>query len=72
MSNSAIRPAAAANSQALSDLAPQHVRPTTATVDDIVEQALAVLDEESHDWLQDDRRRNSISEWMGPRPSSAS
>lgn len=72
MSNSAIRHAAAVNSQALSDLAPHHARPTGATVDDIVEQALAVLDEESRDWVQDDRRRNPTSERMGPRPSSAS
>jgi hypothetical protein len=72
MSNSAIRHTAAVSSPALSDLAPHHARPTRAAVDDIVEQALAVLDEESHDWVQDDRRRNPISERMGPGPSSAS
>jgi hypothetical protein len=72
MSNSGIRHAAATNPPAVSDLEGHRARPIKPVVDDIVARALAVLDEESRDWLRDERRRDAISERMGPDPGSAS
>jgi hypothetical protein len=72
MPNSGIRHAAATNPPVVSDLVGHHARPTMPIVDDIVARALAVLDEESRDWLQGERRRDAISERMGPDPGSAS
>jgi hypothetical protein len=54
------------NSSAATDPAAHHADEDHTAAKDIVERALAILDQESRDWVKGHRRKNSMSERADP------
>jgi len=72
MSIPRVRDIPPAASEAVVGPAPSRARESGAAVDDVVEQALAILDEESHEWMQGQRSRNVSSRRADARPGNLS